>query len=174
MESPQYLTDKVEYYGNLVSPALTTTFADLDFNTKLFTAAILAGITSHVGYFIRGEHHRSTVQIVKAYIALEIVIAGLFIRQNGSDLKTGVIQAGIVTVAYLLGLFGAIGVYRGFFHPLRGFSGPFFARFSNLYHSSLLGNSDNYRVIDNLHKEHGPIVRTGECYPVRSWLGLTD
>ncbi|KAJ5781038.1 hypothetical protein N7457_006198 [Penicillium paradoxum] len=161
MQSPHYLTDKVEYYGNLVSPALTTKLADLDFNTKLFAAALLAGVTSHVGYFVRGEHHRGTVTIAKTYVAFEVAVAGIFVLQNGNDVKTAALQTAIVTVAYLVGLFGAIGIYRGFFHPLRRFSGPFLGRFSNLYHSSLLGNSDNYRVIDNLHKKHGQIVRTG-------------
>ncbi|KAJ5817055.1 hypothetical protein N7447_009288 [Penicillium robsamsonii] len=140
---------------------MPTNLADLDSNTNLFRLALIAGITSHVGYFLHGEHHRGCYQVVKTYFALEIILAGLLIRKNGHDLTTSAIQAAIVTAAYLLGLFGAMGLYRGFFHPLRRIPGPFLARFSNLYHSSLLGNSDNYRVMYNLHKEHGPIVRTG-------------
>ncbi|KAJ5421525.1 Cytochrome P450 [Penicillium cf. griseofulvum] len=152
------LSDPTGFFGNLVIP---TKLADLDSNTNLLGITLIAGITSHIGYFLHGEHHRGCYQLVKTYVALEIIIAGLLIRKNGHDLTTSAIQAAIVTAGYLLGLFGAMGLYRGFFHPLRRIPGPFLARFSNLYHSSLLGNSDNYRVIYNMHKEHGPIVRTG-------------
>ncbi|KAF4767991.1 hypothetical protein HAV15_002358 [Penicillium sp. str.  len=160
MQSP-HLSDTAGFFGNLVIPALPTKLADLNSNTNLFGVALIAGITSHVGYFLHGEHHRGCYQIVKTYLTLEIIITGLLIRKNGHDLTTSAIQAAIVTVAYVLGLFGSMGLYRGFFHPLCRVPGPFLARFSNLYHSSLLGNSDNYHVLYNFHKEHGPIVRTG-------------
>ncbi|KAJ5971237.1 uncharacterized protein N7479_001155 [Penicillium vulpinum] len=156
-----YLSKPAGLFRNLGIPNLPTKLEDLDSNTNLFWIALIAGVTSHVGYFIHGEHHRGCYKIVKMHIALEIIIAGLLIRKNGHHLTISAIQAVIVTAAYLLGLFGAMGLYRGFFHPLRQIPGPFLARFSNLYHSSLLGNSDNYRVVYNLHKEHGPIVRTG-------------
>ncbi|KAJ5371960.1 hypothetical protein N7517_003966 [Penicillium concentricum] len=156
-----HLSDTAGFFGYLVIPVLPTKLAYLDSNTNLFRIALIAGITSHIGYFLHGEHHRGSYQIVKTYIALEVIIAGLLIRNNDHDLKMSALQAAIVTTAYLLGLFGSMGLYRGFFHPLRRIPGAFLARFSNLYHSSLLGNSDNYRVLYNLHKEHGPIVRTG-------------
>ena len=161
MQNTRPLNHTAGLFGNLVNPALPNNLADVNFNTQLFAAALLAGVTTHLVYFIRGEHHRGTVQIVKTYIALDILIALIFIRKNGGDLKTSAIEAAVVTTAYMLGLFGTMGIYRGFLHPLHRFSGPFLARFSNLYHSSLLGKSDNYRVIYNLHEQYGPIVRTG-------------
>lgn len=148
-------------WDNLVNPTSFEMLATCGPNTKVFAVALLAGVTTHLGYFIRGEHHNHTSQIVKFYIALDVIIAGVFIRTNAGDLKTGAIKAGVATAAYLLGLFGSMAIYRLFLHPLRKFRGPFLARLSNLYHSSLLGNSDNYRVIYNLHQRYGPIVRTG-------------
>lgn len=148
-------------WDSLVTLTSFETLATWGPNTKVFAIALLAGVTTHLGYFIWGEHHNHSPQIVKFYIALDVVIASVFIRTNGGDLKTGAIQAAVATAAYLLGLSGSMAIYRLFLHPLRKFRGPFLARLSNLYHSSLLGNSDNYRVIYNLHKRYGPIVRTG-------------
>ncbi|KAJ5814942.1 hypothetical protein N7474_006719 [Penicillium riverlandense] len=161
MQNIQDLIDTVSSYGALAGRGLTTQLTKLDSNSQLLVAALIAGITTHLGYFIRGEHHRGTIQIVKIYVALDVIIAGLCIRLNGGGPRTGAVHGAIVTAAYLLGLFGTMIVYRAFLHPLHRFRGPFMGRFSNLYHSSLLGNSDNYRVIYDLHKQYGPIVRTG-------------
>ncbi|KAL1850331.1 hypothetical protein Plec18167_007432 [Paecilomyces lecythidis] len=146
---------------SLVTPTLATKFAQLDSNTQLFALALIAGMTSHLGFFIRGEHHTRTITIIKSYAALDVLIAGLLLKTNGGDIKKAALEAAIVTGSYLLGLFGSMTIFRAFFHPLRQFHGPLLARVTNLYHSSLLGNSDNYRVIYNLHKKYGPIVRTG-------------
>lgn len=161
MQSSAYWNETVAVYRNLGGSDLSTKLAGLDSNTQLFAAAVIAGITTHLGYFIRGEHHVYVTTIVKFYAALDVVIIGLFIGANGGDVKVGAMKAAIVVASYLLGLFGSIAIYRAFFHRLNGFKGPFLARLSNLYHSSLCLNSDNYRVIDNLHKKYGPIVRTG-------------
>lgn len=147
--------------SSLVNSALRTKIAEIDSNIQLLVVALIAGVTTHLGYFIRGEHHTGTTTIVKSYAALDLLILGLLIKTNGGCFRTATIEAIIVTTAYFVGLFGSMAIYRAFFHPLRHFRGPFIARLSNLYHSSLLGNSDNYRVIYNLHRQYGPIVRTG-------------
>ena len=52
-------------------------------------------------------------------------------------------------------------VYRAFFHRLGVYPGPFFARLSKFWHVSNLGKFDNYKLLDKLHAEYGPYVRTG-------------
>lgn len=164
----------VSFYEKWNGPALTSYFANVGSSNQLFAAACIAGITTHLSYFIRGEHHRKTVQIFKTYIVVLITVAGLCVLKNVGDLQAGAMQAVIVTVAYLLGLFGSMAIYRAFLHPLCQFRGPFWAGFSNLYHSSLLKKSDNYRVVYNLHKRYGPIVRTGMLRTVYLTQGMLN
>lgn len=162
MQNNGWINVTARIHGDAFSLPMATTLEKLDPNAQLFAAAVIAGCTTHLGYFIRQEHHNTTMAIIKSYLVLDVVIAALFLRANAGDWAMGVIKTAIVTGAYLLGLFGSMGIYRAYIHPLRKFRGPFWARLSNLYHSSLLWkNSDNYRLIYQMHQKYGPIVRTG-------------
>ncbi|KAJ5510414.1 Cytochrome P450 [Penicillium expansum] len=52
-------------------------------------------------------------------------------------------------------------VYRGFFHRLGKFPGPFLARLSNLYLTMLSSKLHLYEEIGKLHEIYGDYVRTG-------------
>lgn len=145
---------------------MATPFAPwlLDWHTPTGQAAIAAaaGIVSHLGYFIRGEHHRNGIFLIYFYLALLPLTAVcashyLHLRALAAAVRTAMLAA-----SYAAGLYGSMAVYRGVFHPLRKFDGPFLARFSNLYHSWLvLERSDNYRLMTALHSRYGDVVRTG-------------
>ncbi|BCR84059.1 cytochrome P450 [Aspergillus chevalieri] len=63
---------------------------------------------------------------------------------------------------YLLGLYSSMLVYRGFFHRLCQFPGPFLARLSNFYLTRLSAkNLHLYEEVQALHREYGDIVRVG-------------
>ncbi|CAG8909672.1 unnamed protein product [Penicillium egyptiacum] len=62
---------------------------------------------------------------------------------------------------HILGVYSSMLVYRGFFHRLGKFPGPFFARFSNLYLTMLSSKLHLYKEIGDLHETYGDYVRTG-------------
>ena len=134
------------------------------YHSQLCMLAAAAGILIHLGYFIRGEHHNSGPTIVQSHLAPDAVVFGSLLKYSGMNVVMSTKLTALVTLCYLGGLFGSMLLYRGIFHPLRRFEGPFLARFSNLYHSSLLKDSDNYRKIYELHQKYGPIVRTGMAF----------
>ncbi|KAK2734555.1 hypothetical protein FQN55_002597 [Onygenales sp. PD_40] len=123
--------------------------------------AAVAGITTHLGFFIHGEHHRYGHKIVKAYIYLFFSLGAAILYFTHYAVAKTIINTLLISASYLAGLYGSISAYRVLFHPLRQFPGPFLCRLSNIYHSSLLKKSDNYLVMHKLHEKYGPICRTG-------------
>ncbi len=128
------------------------------------TLAILAaslGVSSHLGYFIRGEHHmhslRLFILLLTGPVILFVVILG--IDETGS-LTAVVRETATVVVSYLGSLTASILIYRVFFHPLRNYPGPISAKLTKLSHVLRLSRkSDNYLQVDRLHKVYGDIVR---------------
>jgi hypothetical protein len=76
-------------------------------------------------------------------------------------------SANVVTTLGLLavlGVFASMALYRGLFHRLSAFPGPFLARFSNFYITYLsIKRSHLYEEVEQLHQEHGDFVRIGEA-----------
>jgi hypothetical protein len=126
--------------------------------------AAAAGISSHLLYFIRGEHHqyahRWITRVLTGIATLSLVILH-FTRYQ--VLLTTILTI-LLTISYFVGLYTSMGVYRMFFHPLRKFTGPLWAPLSNIYHSYIIRKSDNYLVMKKLHEQYGPIIRTGTLY----------
>jgi hypothetical protein len=125
------------------------------------SGAGIAGILSHLVYFIRGEHHQYAHRWIKRALAgiAAVVIATLHLT-DWQPLPSLILTA-LISTSYFLGLYSSIGIYRVFFHPLRRFKGPFWARASNLYHMYIIRKSDNYLVMKKMHEKYGPIIRTG-------------
>lgn len=66
-----------------------------------------------------------------------------------------------VVGCHILGIYISILLYRGFLHRLSNFAGPFFAKFSNFYVTSLTARKIQfYREVEKLH-EYGDYVRIG-------------
>jgi tryprostatin B 6-hydroxylase len=126
-------------------------------------AMAAAGVASHLLYFIRGDHnryaHRWITRALSGIAALAIAV--LYLVQH--DVLRAATLTALLAPSYFAGLHASIAVYRLFFHPLRRFPGPFWARLSNLYHLYMIRRSDNYLVMQRLHARYGPIVRTGRC-----------
>ena len=130
----------------------------------IFLAAT-AGFASHLLYFIRGEHHMTAPILFYTYISLA---ATVFVYQSQIS-GHAYVQAGqasaIVIGAYALPLFASIVIYRVFFHRLSSFPGPFLARITKLWHVYHVRHSQNHQFLSDLHKQYGPIVRTGKSSP---------
>ncbi|KAB5536218.1 cytochrome P450 [Coniochaeta sp. 2T2.1] len=124
--------------------------------------ALGAGVLSHLAYFKHGEHHNQGVYIIFVYLAAVPVLGAALWHFESLSLLASAVRTVALVVSYFAGLYGSMTLYRGLFHPLRKFDGPFLARFTNLYHSWLLAEkSDNYRLMTTLHNKYGEIVRTG-------------
>jgi hypothetical protein len=125
--------------------------------------ATVLGFTSHILYFIRGEHHLQAGTL----FLLPFVVSGiLFSVQYYCDPNITAGQAIRTTCSivgpYLASLFTSITIYRLFLHPLRHFPGPVPFRITKWWHfSKIVGRSDNYRLLHELHHQYGEVVRTG-------------
>jgi hypothetical protein len=127
-------------------------------------AFAVAGVASHLLYFIRGDHNLDSLTWVKRSFAGIGLLAGALLYLTKFDVGRAALLTSVFTLSYFVALYTSISLYRLFLHPLRKFPGPFRARFSNLYHAYIIRKSDNYFVMQELHEKYGPIVRTGVFY----------
>jgi len=151
-------TNFVKIATPLAAPVL------LDWHTPTGQAVYAAGVgvVSHLGYFIRGEHHNHGMALIKLYLSLLLVTPVLLWHYLHLPVLAAVVRALMLAFSYAAGIYGSMAVYRSIFHPLRKFDGPFMARFTNLWHSwQNMDKSDNYRLMTRLHDQYGDIVRTG-------------
>lgn len=122
---------------------------------------ILLGLVSHLGFFIRGEHHLRAFEYFIAALSFPF-LGFLSLVYNQVPAAKALLITSIFCSAFLCGLFGSIFIYRVFFHQLRSFSGPFPAKVTKLWHvSKIIAKFDNYKHLDRLHRQYGEYVRTG-------------
>lgn len=129
--------------------------------TALLGLSFIAGITAHYFFFRRGEHHLYPLRYLQLHFGAAF-LAGLFLRYGTGRAALDVsITTTFLGLAYLVGLYSSLILYRGFFHPLRKFPGPFGARLSAFWMSWQLINKPALEGLQELHKQYGPIVRVG-------------
>ncbi|OBR05375.1 Benzoate 4-monooxygenase cytochrome P450 [Colletotrichum higginsianum IMI 349063] len=62
----------------------------------------------------------------------------------------------------IVGIYSSMMIYRGFFHRLHRFPGPFLARFTNLYITFKIWNKMHlHEDVRKLHEKYGDVVRVG-------------
>lgn len=107
------------------------------------------GLAIHQGLFIHGEWHVEAPQIVAYHL---VYIAALSLMLT---------DAHWIVTGYLLAMFSSIVIYRIFFHRLKNFPGPLWARITKLWHAWKARHRQNYLLLTKLHHEYGDFVRTG-------------
>ena len=122
---------------------------------------VVAGLASHLLYYIRGEHHMNAPKIFYSYTALAI---GVFIYEL--QICDGALSA-LRDTAVIIGadagpLFLSIVIYRICFHRLGSFPGPVLARVSKFWNVYEARHSLNHLLMQKLHDEYGSFVRTGK------------
>ena len=131
------------------------------YSSILCPIAAGAGITSHVLYFVRGEHHQHTLHFLQllfyGFFPLSFVLARLLQVNYVSAMQLGVIVVG----SYLTALWLSMLVYRYFFHRLKPFPGSRLARFSKFYQFFTGFRLDAFRRSHQAHLKYGNFVRTG-------------
>lgn len=123
-------------------------------------AAGLAGGTSHLAFFIRGEWDGASSTLAPYYMEIEVVVLAIISRQWGLAPWTVLSRFFALNFGYFLGLFGSIIICRAFFHPLRSFPGPPLAKLSTLWSISETVPDFRFHVtVDEAHRRYGDFVR---------------
>lgn len=130
---------------------------------EVYGCVAAAGITSHLAYFIRGEHHLQSPMLFR--LALGLFAVGVFAQVQLGHLMAyhALTKTTLIFSIYFTSLFSSMVLYRVFFHPLKGFPGPFLVKTSKLWHMFHLIKVNNFKWLDSLHRKYGDVVRTGEC-----------
>lgn len=131
------------------------------FDIKVVSAAIL-GLTSHWGYFLHGEHHKSAPNLASIYMVLTPSVCLYELCLRDFSPSQAFQTAFAVTAAYTGALSTSIAIYRIFLHRICSFPGPFFLRITKLWHSGNTRNGTNHLYLESLNKKYGTFVRTGK------------
>ncbi|KXT13350.1 hypothetical protein AC579_6023 [Pseudocercospora musae] len=125
-------------------------------------APLSVGVAAHLIYFHRYECHRHTQTFVVIFITYLFGAPLVLSRISAQSTTSATIGAALLLLAFLVGAIGSTLVYRLFFNPLNRFPGPFAARLTNFYIAFRVGSKlQQWRILESLHREYGPIVRTG-------------
>ncbi|KAH7180456.1 benzoate 4-monooxygenase cytochrome P450 [Fusarium sp. MPI-SDFR-AT-0072] len=127
--------------------------------------AFTLGVILHLSVFRQGEwniHALSVLQYFAVFVGIFTCTLGLFLGSEKCTTWTAISITSTATLSTLVGLFTSMLIYRGFFHPLKGYPGPFFSRFSSLYITfQAFKNRRLFEELQLLHKTYGDIVRIG-------------
>lgn len=122
----------------------------------------IAGVTSHLAYFIRGEHHTHAPILFRSALILFGIGALALVRFGHFTALEAFMNTTFIFSIYFGSLFTSTIIYRVFSHPLKRIPGPFLVKFSKLWHMVQLFRFNNFVWLDKLHKEYGDVVRTGK------------
>jgi hypothetical protein len=128
---------------------------------QIALSGITLGVLSHWAYFIRGEHHLQALRYFIAALSFP-TLAVVSLVSLSVPLLNAVTQTTVLYTTFFTGLYSSMFLYRVFFHPLRSFPGPFWAKVSKLWHATQVFHTvDNYKHLDKMHAKYGTFVRTG-------------
>ncbi|KAK1753804.1 Tryprostatin B 6-hydroxylase [Echria macrotheca] len=130
----------------------------MDFEYLKPIVAVSSGILAHLVVFRRGEWDVSSPFIFVFYLSL--LSAAVVLCRTYLDVPvTEAFQAGGY---HALGLYGSMLLYRGFFHRLSEYPGPFLARLSNFYITARsMKKLHLFEEVQKLHAQYGDYVRLG-------------
>jgi hypothetical protein len=126
--------------------------------------AMSSGVTVHLLFYRLSEWDTRSPFLLASYIL--VLAAGSiivwFLNRQG-DVEVPLSSTGLQKfwIYHVLGVYSSMLVYRGFFHRLGKFPGPFFARFSNIYLTMMSSKLHLYKEVSKLHETYGDYVRTG-------------
>jgi hypothetical protein len=139
----------------------------IDLNSTIANiAAFVLGGVSHAVIFHYGEWDLATTRLIGLLVASQVfgTLGLLYQFPETYDSPRLALSTVVGLTFYLIsGLTSSILIYRGFFHRLNKFPGPFVARLSNLYPTALSAKRLHlYEEVQSLHKQYGDYVRLGK------------
>ncbi|KXH33844.1 benzoate 4-monooxygenase cytochrome P450 [Colletotrichum simmondsii] len=136
--------------------------------------SFLVGVILHLYVFRFGEWDLSAQRIITnftlayaATIGVTMVLPPFIPMVSRASLEaTSLAQvskaAAILFSSLTTGIYTSMLVYRGLFHRLRRFPGPFLAKFTNLYVTLKIWNRMHlHEDVRKLHEKYGDVVRIG-------------
>lgn len=127
-------------------------------------ASGVLGVASHRLVWIRGDWDHVFWKIAVTFLSAQ-PFAALSMMYLGLDLLTAIVVLAVLELTHVVSLFTSIAVYRLFFHHLRRFPGPFWARLSMAWRlKRITFNEENFQLVDRLHRKYGDFVRLGESH----------
>lgn len=130
--------------------------------------ALASGVTLHQLLYRAREWDTRSPSLLTAYILL-FAAGSVGIWFSNSQTKVIIPlspnEFQKLCLYHTLGVYSSMLAYRGFFHRLGRFPGPFLARFSNFYLTTMSSKLHLYQEIDKLHQAYGDYVRTGIVNP---------
>ncbi|EGR47011.1 uncharacterized protein TRIREDRAFT_64900 [Trichoderma reesei QM6a] len=124
----------------------------------LCLASASAGILSHLLYFIRGNKAiHAPPWILVFFLVAECFLYTRSIHYLGA--LQGFLTATVISLCYFTALFTSIIIYRIFFHPLRHFPGPFFAKVTKFYSPWMARDGKLHERYAEFFETYGDIVR---------------
>lgn len=133
----------------------------------LYAAAALVGVSLHLTVFRVGEWQTHARGILVAAAALDAAAAlalRYLVAHGPGSLWEAFSLASAALAALAAGLLASMAVYRAVFSPLNRFPGPFVARVTAWYATSLtLSKRQLFRGVQDLHRQHGDYVRLSAC-----------
>lgn len=124
----------------------------------------VSGIATHLTIFRYGEWDVQAPKLVLSYLFLLLgaMVLDSATKANYIDFAAPYPWLLKGVWCHILGIYGSMIIYRAFFHRLSQFPGPFFARLSNFYVTSLSARKLHlYEETEKLHKIYGDYVRLG-------------
>ena len=121
--------------------------------------ASAAGVFSHLGFFIHGEHDEQAPYLFMVFLACYML---LIVSDSGKGLQQAIFNSSLISMAYSLTIWTSMIIYRLFFHRLAHLPGPYMMRVSKFWQVHRNSKSLNYLEMDKLHSDYGTFVRTGK------------
>lgn len=130
----------------------------------MLALSAISGIATHFTIFRHGEWDVQAPKLVLSYLALLIgaMVVDLAAKAKYVDFAAPYPWLVKSVWCHILGIYGSMIIYRAFFHRLSHFPGPFLARLSNFYVTSLSARKLHlYEETERLHGIYGDYVRLG-------------
>jgi hypothetical protein len=131
-------------------------------SSESLVGLFLLGVFAHVFALRKGEWDLWTMRFIYAWITYEAVTPCALKQFWSIAYFDAILTTNKWLFSFLSGMTSSILIYRGFFHRLNRFPGPFIARLSNVYASWLAIKEEHmYLEVQKLHQKYGDIVRIG-------------
>ncbi|KAK4222043.1 Tryprostatin B 6-hydroxylase [Podospora fimiseda] len=125
---------------------------------SLYLFSLGSGVAAHLFIFRIGEWDVASPSIFVFYSALFSAASAVCHAYLGIPMS----ELAFILTCHIVGLYVSMLFYRGFFHRLDNYPGPFLARLSNFYITAKsMKKLHIFEEIQQLHAQYGDIVRVG-------------
>lgn len=131
----------------------------------IVATAAVSGVFAHQLFFRRIDVDAHPFLLLAAFFGLHLTLASALQFQYARYSTFFASQAisFLLMSTFVSSILASMLVYRAFFHPLKGFPGPFGAKLSKFWavRQALNSGLKWYKVDAQLHEKYGDYVRTG-------------